>query len=90
MVLFSNSTIGIIIAQASTNVTGSQFLTLFGIILAIIILAMAFRIPLEYTVILVFPVLVVFAAFDAGFMTIFGVALIYMAVLFANNYFIGS
>lgn len=72
----------------TTNVTGSPFLTLLLITAGILLFAFAFRIPLEFTVILVFPLLVGFAVEGgAQFFTVLGVAMLYVSVLIAKNFF---
>lgn len=76
------------IQSFTTDVTGSLFLTLLLIIFGMILVAALFRIPMEMTVILVLPTLIVFASFTNGFLSILGAALIYAGVIFAKNIFI--
>ena len=72
----------------TTNITGDLFLTLLLLVLAFMLFAFAFRIPLEFTVILVFPLLIGFGVEGgAGFMSVLGVGIIYLSVLLAKNFF---
>lgn len=90
MVLFINDTgtIGIIYNAVTNNITGSEFLTLMGLILIIILFFMLFRLPIEATAILVLPMLITFMAFNDNLLALVGAVLIYSAILFAKNYFI--
>ena len=77
-----------VVSGLSNNVTGSVFLTLLLITAGIMLFAFAFRIPLEFTVILIFPLLVAFAVEGgAEFFSVLGVAMIYISVLIAKNFF---
>lgn len=81
-------TIGIIYDSATQNITGSEFLTLLGLIVMIIIFFLMFRIPVELTAIFVLPLLMIFMAYSNNFFAIGGVFLIYLGMLVAKNYFI--
>jgi hypothetical protein len=89
MALFYNSSeiIGASIDAATTNITGTQFLTLLVVMLFLVLLLAVLRVPLEYGVLLIMPVLIILAAFEGGFLALFGVVLIYMGILFAKYYF---
>ena len=83
-------TIGIIYNAATTNITGSEFLTLLGLIVLIIIFFTMFRIPMEMTAIFVLPLMLIFMAYSNNFFAIGGVFLIYLGFLVARNYFINQ
>jgi hypothetical protein len=89
MALFNNTGFIYTVTEAiSSNITGDLFLTLLLYVLLIMLLAFAFRIPLEFTVILVFPLLIAFGVeAGAGFAPVLGVGIVYLAVLFAKNFF---
>ena len=90
MVTFINSTgtIGIIYQAVNTNITGSDFLTLLGLMFIIMLFFMSFRIPLEATAILILPLLIIFMAFNNDIFAVGGLVLIYLGILFAKNYFL--
>lgn len=83
----TTSGIGLLITTLTENVTGELFITLFLLVVAIILLAIASRIPIEFTAILVLPLLVGFLAFEQSFLAVAGVGFIYLGVLFAKNFF---
>lgn len=67
------------------EITGSLFLTLLVIILFLIAIALLLRIPLEFTAIIVLPMLIVFASYEGSAISLLGVALIYLSFLLAKN-----
>lgn len=71
----------------STNITGDIFLTLLFILIFIICFALAFRIPIEFTALIIFPLLIGFTAYYGMFMPVLGVAMLYLTVLIAKNLF---
>lgn len=87
MAFLSAGFIADLINSITTNVTGSLFLTLLLLVFLIMGFALAFRIPVEFTVILIFPLLVGFAAYSSAFMPVTAVGIIYLAVLIAKNFF---
>ena len=84
--VFINETdvIGVIILNLNTNVTGSIFMTGLLIIILLMASAMAFRIPIEYSVLVVIPLLLVLMTYSSDFMAIGGLFLMYLAVIFAK------
>lgn len=88
MVLFLNMTesIGIVLGNATTYTTGSMFLTLLIVMLIIIAIAIMFGIQLEYTMILLLPLLISYMAFYGEFVTIGSVILIYLAFVFTKKF----
>lgn len=77
-----------LVNNMTQDITGSLFLTLLLITLGIMLFALAFRIALEFTSLLVFPLLIGFAAEGgAAFMSVTGVFIIYISILLAKNFF---
>ena len=88
MVLFINETgLAANIFNGMNGITGSAFLSLLMIVILVMLIAFLFRIPVEFTVILILPMLLTFAAFYSEFMAVTGVILIYMGILLAKNFF---
>ena len=91
MALFINETgIAADVFNGMNGITGSAFLTLLLIVLLCMMIAFLFRIPIEFTAILVLPMLLTFAAFYSEFLATTGVILIYLGILLAKNFFISS
>jgi len=88
--LFCNPTeiVCVMIQTLTTDVTGHIFLTLMLFIIAEMLIAALFKLPIEMSVILVLPTLIVFSAYISTFTTILGAALIWIGVIFAKNFFI--
>jgi len=77
--------IGTLIYYATINITGSLFLTLLSMLFIILALFAMFKLPLEFTAILVFPLLLVLMAYQSDFLSIGAVFIIYIAILIAKN-----
>jgi len=89
--VFLNTTgfIGEVFASFTTNVSGTTFLTLLAIMILLIGLFTMFRIPIEVTLILLVPVLIVFMAWSSGgFLAVGGVILLMLSVLLAKNWIV--
>lgn len=80
--------IGIVLVHMTDNITGSLFLTLLLVLITILSFCLLFRIPIEWSSIIVLPLLITFASFQSDFISILGVFLIYMGVIFAKYYFV--
>lgn len=78
--------IGLIVGSATTSTTGSLFMTLFVILILIMAVAFMFGIRMEYTAILVFPLLLGYLAYYGNFYAIGGVILIYLAIILTKNF----
>ena len=77
-----------IISGLTVNVTGSEFITLLMVVAALMLFALAFRIPIELTMIFIFPLLIGLGAEGgAEFAPILGVGIIYMSILLAKYFF---
>jgi hypothetical protein len=90
--MFFNSTdhFGTVLYYMTTDITGSLFLTLLIILLVIVAVALALRIPVEFTAVLIVPVMLVLMAYTSEFLAIGGLLLIYLGILTAKNFFIGT
>jgi len=90
MVLFINETgtIGIIYNAVTTNITGSDFITLLGLTIMILLFFMTFRIPIEVSAVLILPMLLIFMAFNNNIVAVGSIVLIYLGFLLAKNFFI--
>jgi len=88
MVLFLNTTetLGIILGSATNYTTGSMFLTLLIIMVMILAVALMFGIQLEFTAIIVLPLLLAYMAFYGEFISIGAVILIYLAFIFTQKF----
>jgi hypothetical protein len=78
-------TVGIIFQAFTNNITGSPFLSLLFLCFIILALFVAFRIPIEFSLILMLPMFLIFLAFSHEFLPIVGVILIYLGVLWGKN-----
>jgi len=88
---FLNTTgfLGEMFVSFTTHVTGTTFLTLLAIMILLIGLFTMFRIPIEVTLILLVPVLIVFMAWNSGgFLAVGGVILLMLSVLLAKNWIV--
>jgi len=81
-------TIGTIYNSAVTNITGSEFLALLGIIILIILFFLMFGLPVEVTFILIMPMLIVYGVYSQDLIGFLGLTLIYLGILFGKNFFI--
>jgi len=79
-------TISIILVNATNNITGDIFLTLFGIMIIIISLFIMFKIPTIATTILILPMLLVFMSYYGDFIAVGGALIIYLGVMLAINW----
>lgn len=88
MALFINTTetIGIIMGEATAVTFGAMFLTLFFVLIVILAIALMFGIRLEYTAILVLPLVLVYMAYYSEFYATGGVLIIYLAFILTKNF----
>ena len=73
-----------------TEITGSLFLSLLLITFLFMILAIAFRLPLEFSALFILPFLIVCTGIDGQLWSVLGVMLIYAGVLLGKNLFFRS
>lgn len=82
------SMIGTVIDSLTTNVTGSIFLSLLYMMLFFIGVASMFRLPIEITVPIVIPFLIVGVIITSQLIPALGVGLIYLAIIFTKRLFL--
>lgn len=87
---FINQTglIGVWLGNSTTYTTGSIFLSLFILLVVLLAIAFLFRIRLEYTAILILPLLISYMAYYAEFIAVGTIILIYLAIIITKNFII--
>lgn len=88
MFINATETLGKIFLHGSTNVTGNMFLSLLVIIILLIAIAIMFGIPLEFTAVIILPLLLAYMSYYGDFVTIGAVAILYLAFIFTRRFFI--
>ena len=88
MFINSSQIIGIVIGTATETTTGSMFITLGIILMLILAIAIMFGIPLEFTLILVFPLTLTYMAYYSEFIATGFSILIYFAIILTKNWFL--
>lgn len=78
--------IGIIIGSATTTTTGSLYLTLLLVIVIIMAVAMLFNIRLEFTSIVILPMILGYTSYYSEFVTMLLLLLTYFAMLITKNF----
>lgn len=87
MVFYNDTgTVGVLITYMTVNVTGSLFITLLIIVMALMSLTLLFRIPLEFSSVIILPLLLVLMAYSTEFLVYGSVTLLYLGVLMAKMY----
>lgn len=88
--LFINqsTSLGMVFDAWTYNVTGDIFLTLLSLMILVIAFCLMFKLPLEFSAIIILPLLLVGMAWTSDLLTIGGLALIYIAILVAKWFFI--
>lgn len=84
----SSDTFGQVLLYMTTDITGSLFISLLLIMVIMIAFALALRIPVEFTAILLIPLFLTLMAFSSDFLAIGGILLIYLGILTAKNFFL--
>lgn len=77
--------IGTILESMTVNITGSLFLTLLSIFVFFIAIAVGFRLPIEITVPVVLPFVLVAMVTTSNFGAVIGATAIYLAFILAKN-----
>lgn len=89
--VFINTTgfMGEMFISFTTYVSGSTFLTLLAIMILLLGLLTMFRVPIEASLILLLPVILVFMAWSAGgFLAVGGVVVILLGILLAKSWIV--
>lgn len=79
--LNATGTIGVIMGASTTTTTGSLFISLLMVLVLLIIVSIFFGIRLEYTSIIIFPLLLAYAGYYQNFIAPMGVLLIYLSTI---------
>jgi hypothetical protein len=79
-------TIGQVVGNANSTLTGSLFLTMFIIFMVVLAITIFFGIRLEYTALLILPLLIGLMAFNGSWGGIVIVVLIYTAFIITKNF----
>jgi len=92
LMVFINDTTstGIVINFFTYNITGDLFGTLLIFLALFLAVAFLFRIPLEWTMPLILPLLIGYMAYSSQFLAVGGVILIYLAVVFTKMFVINE
>ena len=69
------------------SISGSLFISLLMLTLFLLSLCLAFNLPVEVSIVLVFPVMLSAALVTQQFITVAGVGMIYIAILMARRFF---
>ena len=87
--MFINETgsLGLIVNYATLEVTGSLFLTLLGVVMILLLLCFLLRIPIEFSAILILPLMLGLMSYFQEFVAIGGVFLIYLGIVLGKNFF---
>jgi len=72
------------------GITGSLFLSLLLIAFFFLVLAIAFRMPMEMSAVFILPFLIVSASIEGQIWSVLGVFLIYGGVLLGKNLFFNA
>jgi hypothetical protein len=89
MVDFFNTT-GAIggIVTGMIDMTGTYFTAMLLIVILLMVLCLALQMPLEMSVILVLPFMIVCFAFVPSFISVIGVTAIYLGILLSKNFIV--
>lgn len=80
----------VVLEYLTYNVTGDMFLSLLFFMLIVMGLALAFRIPIEWTAVIIFPLLLGLLAVTGQFLPVIGGFIFFIAVLIAKNWLYGG
>lgn len=86
MFINATETIGIVLGHGTQYTTGSLFITLLIIILLIMAIAMMFQIQIEYTAVLILPLILSYMAYYTEWVATGTILLIYLAILVTKNF----
>jgi hypothetical protein len=83
-----SDTLGSVIYSATIHTTGNIFISMLFVILIMCAFAMLFSIRLEYTAIIILPLLLGLMAYSKEFIGFGVLILVYLAIVAAGNFFI--
>lgn len=90
MFINESGIIGIVVVSLTDNVTGSLFLTLLLIVMLLMSICILFRMPIEWSSLIVMPLLIVIGSFQGSFISVLGVFLIYAGILLAKYWIVNN
>jgi hypothetical protein len=76
------------ILSVSDNITGGMFIAVIMLLILVFASFLFFGMTIDLAVLFITPLLLGLAAWDSSFMPITGLALLYLALLFFNNFLI--
>ena len=84
---FINTTglIGQVLNYLTINITGHEVLTYLMLIMVLIGVCLMFKMPLELTLPVVFPVLIVLGLYATNLFYVLGVAMLYLAIIIGKT-----
>lgn len=87
--VFVNETqaIGLWFGVMNNDMTGSAFLSAMLILVVLMFVGFAFRLPLEYQSAYILPLMLVYMAYSDEFLVVGGVILLFMSVVFSKYIF---
>jgi len=88
MFINATETIGLILGIASNESTGSLFLSLLIFMIILFAFCLMFGIPIEYSAIIMLPLVLSCMAYYQEFYVIGGVIFIYLAIIITKNWII--
>ena len=86
MVFYGDNLIVTVLNAITFNITGSEFLTLSMIVLLLVAICLMFRMPIELTIPIILPLLIVISIATSEMVTSLGVALLYGAIILAKKW----
>lgn len=79
---------GIILNGFTTNITGDISLSLLSVFILLLVFALSFSIPAEYTLPILLPIALLFAAFSTSLFFIAGIMIFMLAGMLVRMWFI--
>jgi hypothetical protein len=80
--------IGVVIGSATQQTTGTLFMTFFWIMIFLVAMCLMFGIRLEYSMIVILPMLLTYMAYYQAFIGIGMVILLYLAIVMTYTFWI--
>lgn len=85
--MFGNDLIGSLFSLVTTNVTGHNSLTALLILAVLVLLLTAvFKVPLEFSALLMFPLAIVFIIYLQSMAVVFGVIILVIVIMLARKF----
>jgi len=72
----------------TSNLSGSLFLIVMVIVILLVFIGFAFNLPMELQATYILPLLIGLMAYSQEFVTVGGVTLLYLAVVFSKMFFL--